>query len=157
MILASNNESKLKEIKEIFSECKIESLKDKNITMKVKEDGNSFYENALKKAKNLYNQTKEPILADDSGLIITELNWPGTHTNRFLGNNKTDREKNLAIIKRADRECKTRQAEVICVLVYYDGKKQYQQQEKSKGKSQSIHEEKMALVLMKFLNIRKKL
>ena len=134
MVFASNNKSKLQEIKEIFNDYKIESLKDKNVTLDVEEDKTTFYENALKKAISYYNEIKEPVIADDSGLIVSELNWPGVYTNRFLGNNKTDREKNLAIINRVDKECQTRNAEVVCVLVYYDGKNTISATGKLKGK-----------------------
>ena len=55
-------------------------------------------------------------------MIIEDLgDWPGINTNRFLGENKSDREKNLAIISRVNKECKNRNAKVICALVYYDG------------------------------------
>ena len=123
MIFASNNEGKIKEIKEIFQKEKIQSLQEKKIKIEIKEDGQTFYENALKKAKSIYEIKKEPVLADDSGLIITELKtWPGVYTNRFLGENKTDREKNMAIIDVVNKKCQSRKAEVVCVLVYYDGK-----------------------------------
>lgn len=122
MIFASNNEGKIKEIKEILKTEKIESLKDKKIKIEINEDGKTFYENALKKAKAIYEKTKEAVLADDSGLIVTELKtWPGVYTNRFLGKDKTDREKNLAIIDMVNKKCRNRRAEVVCVLVYFDG------------------------------------
>ena len=122
MIFASNNEGKIKEIKEILKTEKIESLKDKKIKIEINEDGKTFYENALKKAKAIYEKTKEAVLADDSGLIVTELKtWPGVYTNRFLGKDKTDREKNLAIIDMVNKKCRSRRAEVVCVLVYFDG------------------------------------
>lgn len=54
MIFASNNEGKIKEIKEIFQKEKIQSLQEKKIKIEIKEDGQTFYENALKKAKSIY-------------------------------------------------------------------------------------------------------
>ena len=123
MIAATNNKGKLKEIKEILSDYDIYSLKEKNIDIDVVEDADTFYGNALKKAKEIYNLTKEPVIADDSGICITELNdFPGVETHRFLGTTATDEDRNLAIIKKAN-DTKTRKAKVICILVYYDGNK----------------------------------
>lgn len=123
MIFASNNTGKIKEIKEILTNYEIKSPKELNIKLDVEEDGNTFLENAVKKAKVLYDIAHQPVIADDSGLIIEDLgDWPGINTNRFLGENKSDREKNLAIISRVNKECKNRNAKVICALVYYDGK-----------------------------------
>ena len=123
MIFASNNQGKIKEIKSILKDYEIISLKEANISIEVEEDGQTFYENALKKAKAIYNITKQPALADDSGLCIKELkDWPGVNAHRFLGPNKTDRERNLAIIEKS-KKLHSKEAEVVCILVYYDGKK----------------------------------
>ena len=121
MILATNNKGKLKEIKDIFSDYEIYSLKEKNINIDVVEDQNSFYGNAYKKAKEIYEYTKEPVIADDSGICITELNgFPGVETHRFMGENATDEDRNNELVKKvACLENKT--AKVICNLVYYDG------------------------------------
>ena len=121
MILATNNKGKLKEIKEIFSDYEIYSLKEKNIDIDVEEDADTFYGNAYKKAKEIYELTKEAVIADDSGLCISKLNdFPGVMTHRFLGDNKTDEERNIALIEKADA-LSDRSAKVVCILVYYDG------------------------------------
>ena len=122
MILATNNKGKLTEIKDIFSDYEIYSLKDKNITIEVIEDQDSFYGNAYKKAKEIYELTKEPVIADDSGICITELNgFPGVETHRFMGENATDEDRNNELVKRT-ADLKNKSAKVICNLVYYDGK-----------------------------------
>lgn len=122
MIFASNNKGKLKEIKSIFIDDEVISLKEANIDIDVVEDADTFYGNALKKAQEIYEIAQVPVIADDSGLCIDELNdWPGVMTHRFAGENKTDEEINSAILEK----CKTlnsRTARVICNLVYYDGK-----------------------------------
>lgn len=121
MIAATTNQNKLKELKEILG-IELYSLKDKNIGIEVEEDGSTFYENAYKKAKAIYDLTKEATIADDSGLCIAALNdFPGVLTSRFLGKNKTDKEKNLALIEKTNTK-EDRSAKVICNLVYYDGK-----------------------------------
>lgn len=121
MIIATNNQNKLKELKEILN-IDLKSLKDKNIEIDVEENGTTFYENAYKKAKEIYELTKEATIADDSGLCIKALDdFPGVLTHRFLGENKTDEERNLALIEKTN-EKDDRTAKVICNLVYYDGK-----------------------------------
>lgn len=121
MILATNNKGKLQEIKEIMQEYEIYSLKDKNIFIDVSEDENTFYGNALKKAKEIYQISGEPVIADDSGLCIKALNdFPGVLTHRFLGDNAEDAERNQDLINRVNK-VSNRSAQVVCVLVYYDG------------------------------------
>lgn len=121
MILATNNKGKLKEIREILSEYKIYSLKDKNIDIDVIEDADTFLGNAVKKAKEIYNVVHEEVIADDSGLCIKALNdFPGVLTHRFLGEDATDEMRNMELIKKATK-AGDRRAQVVCVLVYYDG------------------------------------
>lgn len=121
MILATNNKGKLKEIKEIFNEYEIYSLKDKNIDIDVIEDADTFYGNALKKAMEIYELTKEEVIADDSGLCINALNdFPGVLTHRFLGKAATDEDRNIDLINRVNN-ISDRSAKVVCNLVYYDG------------------------------------
>ncbi len=123
MIIATNNKGKIEEIKKILDIKDIYSLKEKNINVDVEEDQDTFLENAKKKAKEIYDLTKEATLADDSGLAITNLSgFPGVMTHRFLGNNATDTQRNNALIEKANK-LKDRSAKVICAIAYYDGKK----------------------------------
>ena len=64
MIFASNNKGKIKEIKEIFKNYEILSLNDVNIDIDIDEDGKTFYDNAYKKAKTIFDLTGIPTLAD---------------------------------------------------------------------------------------------
>ena len=121
MIVATNNEGKLKEIKDILSDYELFSLKDKNIDVEVEEDQDTFYGNAYKKAKDIYEIVREPVISDDSGLCIDVLdNWPGVLTHRFLGENSTKDERNDYILEKM-KEKTNRSAKVICNIVYYDG------------------------------------
>lgn len=121
MVFATNNEGKLRELKEIFGDKNIISLKEIGVNIDVVEDQNSFYGNARKKAIEVFNLVKVPVIADDSGLCINALNgFPGVMTHRFLGANKTDKEINDALIKMCSN-LKDRSAKVVCCLVYYDG------------------------------------
>ena len=123
MIIATNNKGKLEEIKSILNDYDIYSLKDKNINIEVIEDGDTFLDNAKKKATEIYEVSKEETIADDSGLSINCLDgFPGVKTSRFLGENKSDREKNLYLINEVNKYT-DRSAKVICILVYYNGEK----------------------------------
>lgn len=124
MIFATNNQNKLRELREIFNDETIKSLKDLNINIDIEENGKSFYENALIKAKKIYNLTKIPTIADDSGLIFDELkDWPGIYTKRIEEDaKKIGLTRNELLIKKG-KELKSKKITAICTLVYYDGKK----------------------------------
>jgi len=123
MIFATNNEGKLKELQDIFNNQNIQCLKDLNINVDVPETGNSFYENALIKAKAIYEITKIPTIADDSGLIFEELNdWPGIYTHRVEDEaKKLNLTRNEYLLKKGC-ELKNKKIKAVCNLVYYDGK-----------------------------------
>ena len=74
IILASNNQGKVKEIQNILKEYKIISLKDINLSVEIEEDQETFEGNALKKATGICNLTNKICIADDSGLCIDALN-----------------------------------------------------------------------------------
>lgn len=121
MVLATNNKGKLREIKEILNEYEVKSLEEVGVTVDVVEDQNSFYGNALKKAKEIYKITHEPVIADDSGLrILTYNGWPGVMTHRFAGEEANDDDRNNAILNKMIN-VEDRKAQVVCNLVYYDG------------------------------------
>ena len=116
IIIATNNDHKLKEYKEILNHLGINclSLKDENIDVDPDEDGNSFAENSLIKAKCIAKYTNKPVLADDSGLIIDAMpNELGIYSKRFMENSPYA-IKNAAIIERLKGKSKT--ARFICVI-----------------------------------------
>ncbi len=126
LLIATKNERKLKEIKEILSEYEIISLKDINSEIEVEETGKTFEENAMKKARILYNKTRIPTLADDSGIEIEELNgWPGVLTARFLGEDKSGnehaRERNEYILEKMKNIPKEkRKVKYVTCIAYCD-------------------------------------
>ena len=86
LILATNNEHKVREFKEILGDYFDEmiTLKEANITHETVEDGKTFKENALKKAREITEITGLPALADDSGLCVLSLNGePGVMSARY--------------------------------------------------------------------------
>ena len=87
IVLATNNKHKLQEVREILSPCGIIVYSPSDLNMSVpepEENGTTYYENALIKAKNLAKYTIFPVIADDSGLEIEAMdNKPGLHSARF--------------------------------------------------------------------------
>ena len=123
ILIATNNKGKLEELKNLLKEYEILSMKDVNCNIEVVEDGKTFEENAKKKAKEIYDITKIPCIADDSGLCIDYFDgWPGIYTARFLGPNSTKEEINNYILeKMKNLKDGERKAEVKCVVTYYNG------------------------------------
>ena len=121
MIFASNNKGKIREIKEIFKGYDIKSLQDVNIDIEVEENGKTFYENALIKAKTIYELTGIPTIADDTGLIFLELkDWPGVNTKRISNNQDNDEQDRNQILINKSKELKDKRIKAVCTLVYYD-------------------------------------
>ena len=127
IIVATNNLGKLKEIKAILDDYEVISLKDLNLSIDVIEDGKTFKENALKKAREVFRVTNIPAVADDSGLCIDSLKgFPGINTARFLGKNATDDDRNNYILeKMMGKEGCERTAKVVCSIAYVDKKNEY--------------------------------
>lgn len=128
ILVASTNEGKIREIKQILGNDEIITLNDIKNTVEVIENGNIFEENAKKKAKEIYNLTLVPCIADDSGICIKKYNgWPGVKTARFLGEEKAGNsyssERNKFVLsKMKGLEKEERQVDYITVIAYYDGK-----------------------------------
>ncbi|MDE5631028.1 MAG: RdgB/HAM1 family non-canonical purine NTP pyrophosphatase [Bacilli bacterium] len=121
IVIATNNNGKLEEIKKIMDEYDIHSLNDRNIDIDVIEDQNTFLGNAKKKALEIYSISNEETIADDSGLCIDALDgFPGVMTHRFLGDLATDEMRNEYLINELNKY-PDRSAQVVCNLVYYDG------------------------------------
>lgn len=123
IVAATNNQGKLKEIREILKEYEILSLKDLNCEVEVEEDQDTFEGNSLKKATEISALLKLPCIADDSGLCIEELNgFPGVLTARFLGEEASQEERNNDLIKRLEGK-ENRRATAVTVMTYVDEQK----------------------------------
>lgn len=126
IIFATKNPGKLKEVSHIFGEKDFElfSLNDFNNVEEVVEDGSSFEENAIKKAKFVFEKFKMPVIADDSGLVVEQLNGaPGIYSARYAGENTTDEENNLKLINIIKKFPQPHKAKFVCAAAYYDGTK----------------------------------
>lgn len=123
MIFATNNLNKLKELQEIFNDNSIKSLKDLNINIDIPETGNTFYENALIKAKAICELTGIPTISDDSGLIFLELlDYPGIYTHRIESDAKEKGLTRNEFLIEKGKELHDKRIKAVCTLVYYDGK-----------------------------------
>ena len=128
LIIATGNAGKMKEIKSIFnnSDYEVVSMKEEGIVADVDENGATFEENALIKAREIAKLSGHVVLADDSGLEVDYLNKePGIYSARYMGEDTPYSVKNANIIERlADVEFEKRTARFVCAVaaVYPDGK-----------------------------------
>ncbi len=87
IVVATGNLGKIKEIKEIYSDWDVNFLSLKDVSLdniEIIEDGSTFEENAIKKAKIISEHTSYPVMADDSGLCVDYLNGrPGIYSARY--------------------------------------------------------------------------
>lgn len=120
IIFATTNEGKMKEVRMILQDMNIEikSLKDLYININIVEDGKTFEENAIIKAKAIANLTHEIVLADDSGLEVDYLEKaPGIYSARFLGEDTPYHIKNQYIIDKLALATKDeRSARFVCAI-----------------------------------------
>ncbi len=120
MIFATGNQGKLKEIKAILGDIgeEIISMKEAGIDVEIVENGSTFEENAVIKAKAVMEMTGQLVLADDSGLEIDALNKePGIYSARYMGENTSYEIKNRNLIERLEGvEGSDRSARFVCVI-----------------------------------------
>lgn len=120
IVFATGNEGKMREIRAILSdlECEILSVKEAGISVDIIEDGSTFEENALIKAKTVAEYTDAIVLADDSGLEIDCLNKePGIYSARYMGEGTSYRVKNLNLIERLEGvPDEQRTARFVCAI-----------------------------------------
>lgn len=120
IILATNNNGKIKELQEILKEYKLLSLKEANINVEVEEDRDTFEGNALKKAEEICKIANKTCIADDSGLCVDALEgFPVVYTARFLGADATQEQRNNYILEKLEGTKKDkRTAKVItCIAI----------------------------------------
>lgn len=120
IIFATGNKDKMREIREIMADVDVEviSMKEAGIIVDVVEDGTTFEENSLIKAKAIAEHTDAIVLADDSGLEIDYLDKaPGVYSARFMGEDTSYDIKNQALIDKLDGVPKEeRTARFVCAI-----------------------------------------
>lgn len=126
LIIASNNNHKLIEIKAILGGLfeEILSMREAGIEHETIEDGSTFMENAVKKAKEIAELSGCCALADDSGICVDALDGaPGIYSARFCGHHGDDEANNrLLLEKLAGREDRGAHYTCAIALVYPDGR-----------------------------------
>ena len=127
IVFATGNKDKVREIAEIMGDFNIPviSMKDAGIDADIVENGSTFEENAMIKARSVWNVCGGMVLSDDSGLEIDALNKePGIMSARYLGKDTSYHEKNNSLIERLKGvPDEKRTARFVCAVaaVFPDG------------------------------------
>ena len=130
IIFSTGNVGKMKEIREIMKDTDYEvvSMKEANVSPDIVEDGQTFEENALIKARAVCAASGLPALADDSGLEVDYLNKaPGIYSARFLGEDTSYEIKNKYILDKLSGVAENeRTARFVCAIaaVFPDGREE---------------------------------
>lgn len=127
ILFASHNYDKYIEAKEIFKKnlpdlnlISLNDLKHNNLFLEPIENGKTFFDNALIKAKYYYSIYNVPVISDDSGLVVEALNGePGIYSARYSQN--TNFESNMDRLLFEMQNKTNRKAFFACSLVYFDG------------------------------------
>ena len=126
LLVASNNAHKLKEIRQILGDrFEVLSLSDVGLSVDVEETGSTFEENALIKAKAVYELSGMYALSDDSGLCVDFLGGaPGVYSARYSGEEATDVKNNELLLENM-RDADDRTAKFVSSVVLYFGDNNY--------------------------------
>ncbi len=120
MIFATGNAGKMKEIRMIMADTEYEvvSMKEAGVDIEIEENGNTYEENAMIKAKAVAAITGDTVLADDSGLEIDYLNKePGVQSARYMGEDTPYAIKNANLISRLEGVADAqRTARFVCAI-----------------------------------------
>ena len=121
ILLASGNQKKLKELSGILSQFSVKLVAQSEYGVSdAVEDGLTFVENAIKKARHACEQTGKPAIADDSGIEVDYLNGaPGIYSARYAGENASDQDNLKQLLSSLQSvEASQRRARYQCVIVY---------------------------------------
>lgn len=131
IVFATGNQGKMKEIRMVMEDLGLEilSMKEAGLDLEIEENGTTFEENALIKARAIAEHVKDSIvLADDSGLEVDYLNKePGVHSSRYMGEDTSYDIKNKHIMELLDGvEDRDRSARFVCTIaaVFPDGEEE---------------------------------
>mgnify|MGYP004488918963 FL=1 len=120
IIFATGNEGKMREVRMILGDLGIQviSMKEAGVTAEAEENGTTFEENAIIKAKEIMEKTGEIVLADDSGLEVDALGGePGIYSARYMGHDTSYHIKNNSLIERLEGKTgEERSARFVCAI-----------------------------------------
>ena len=125
---ATGNQGKLREVRAIVADLgiEVESMKDAGIDVDIVEDGKTFAENALIKARTVCKACGEVTMSDDSGLEIDALGGePGIYSARYMGEDTSYHIKNMNLVERLEGvPDEKRTARFVCAIacVFPDGR-----------------------------------
>lgn len=117
-VLASNNERKLEELRQILSQMghEVLSQREAGLNLTVEETGTTFEENARLKARGASDALGLPVIADDSGLMVDALDGaPGVYSARYGGEGLDDRGRNALLLKNMEGK-ENRSARFVCCI-----------------------------------------
>ncbi|MBN2572189.1 MAG: RdgB/HAM1 family non-canonical purine NTP pyrophosphatase [Ignavibacteriales bacterium] len=126
IIFASRNPGKVREVTALFKDTNfiIKSLLDFNNIPEIIEDGKTFEENALLKAKIVFEQFRCPVIADDSGLEVEQIkNEPGVYSARYAGGKCSYYDNNVKLLYELQFYDEPHFAKFVCYAIYYSGDK----------------------------------
>ena len=128
IIAATKNKNKIREFKEILPDCEILTQEEAGIDIDVVEDGKTFAENALKKARAIFEATHIPALADDSGLEVFALGGePGVYSARYGGEGLDDQGRTELVLKKMENVSdELRGAQFVCAIAFVTEDKTYE-------------------------------
>lgn len=120
IVFATGNQGKMREIRQILKDMDVEilSMKEAGIEIDIVEDGTTFEENAIIKAKAVAAKTEHIVMADDSGLEVDYLNKePGIYSARYMGEDTSYDIKNADLLRRLEGvEDEKRTARFVCAI-----------------------------------------
>ena len=122
LIIASNNSGKIREYKDIFEPLGflVLSQSEENISIEAEETGTTFEENAVLKARAIYEITHSCVISDDSGLEVEALGGePGLFSARYKGL-ETEHERRMAVLKELEGKY-NRNARFVTCICFIDG------------------------------------
>ena len=122
LVIASNNQGKIREFKELLSPFGFDvvSMREAGFTGNIIEDGDTFEENAHIKARTVFDATGIPTIADDSGLEIDFLDGaPGVYSARYAGGDATDKDRCDKVLREMHGvERELRAARFVCTIYF---------------------------------------
>ncbi len=124
IIIATKNKNKIKELRRLFEpyDVVIHSLPEHGVP-EIIEDGKTFEENSIKKAKTIFELFGKPTIADDSGLLVVQLNnEPGIYSSRYAREGASDAENNAKLLRKLANFPEPHPAKFYCAASYFDGK-----------------------------------
>ena len=131
IILATNNEHKLSEIRSIFDkDIEVLSMKDVGIDTDIEENGETIFENSRIKAVYVTTELKKKnfpfpytVIADDTGLMVEALNGePGVYSARYAGGEGHDSEANMQLLLKKLNGCENRKAHFSTIITLIEEK-----------------------------------